>query len=295
MQDVMVTLRSMVPAASHPRDVSRWWKLLAVLITVLLVTVQCVTGQRSVVGVNAYIDFTTKADGDPPSHLDTGQSVDFTLQNSPHRKPRISGGGLLPQMSLPSSGTYADYYQATADGDCRAAGTRFTVNSGDGSTTESIMTLAIWAGVYKGAGTIVPKSPAHIGISTTDGEWQWWVNDALAKGHLRSVKSGTFAPPASDGKASWEVAVFIDPDRGVGHLYLPGVDAVTGTRWVTLDESEINASLTAAELPKVSLSQLLSGSNVVMVEHFASRTPITARYPRFQSMWANCSRNGVVP
>ena len=195
---------------------------------------------------DAYIDFTTKADGDPPVVLDTGQPVDF-LQPTTGYKARILGGKLVPQASLPPSGTYATYYQAQLDGDCRAFGTRWTWNSADGST-DAVMCAGTWVGLIRvGTNTPVPRTPAHITI-TRAGAWKWWVGDGHGPSgtHLKAVKTGTCTVPASDGAAVWEVACYIDSDNGIGYLYLPGVDAVTGSRWVTLTDTEINTYFTSA-------------------------------------------------
>lgn len=195
---------------------------------------------------DACIDFTTKADGDPPVVLDTGQPVDF-LQPTTGYKARILGGKLVPQASLPPSGTYATYYQAQLDGDCRAFGTRWTWNSADGST-DAVMCAATWVGLIRvGTNTPVPRTPAHITI-TRAGAWNWWVGDGQGPGgtRLKAVKGGTFTPPASDGSAVWEVACYIDSDNGIGYLYLPGVNSVTGSRWVTITDTEINTYFTNA-------------------------------------------------
>lgn len=241
-------------------------------------------------GADAFVDFTTKPNGDPPDHLDTGQVVDFLLQNVSNRKPQISSGQLV-HGTLPASGAFANYYQAQCDGDVRAGGTRWVVDSTDGST-EGSMCLAVWASDYEAAGTTVPKTPAHITISTTTGIWRWWVSDGGGSGsdHLKTVKQGTFTPPASDGNAVWECAFYIDPDTGIGFLYLPGVDATTGTRWVTVTNAEINTALSAASLPVKTFAELLDGADTVLVEHFASTAANTAIYPRYLNMWGETLR-----
>lgn len=193
---------------------------------------------------DAYIDFSTKANGDPPAVLDTAQSVTFTQSGTGYQS-RIVGGKLVPQASLPGSGTYATYYQAQLDADCRACGARWTWDAADGST-DALVCVGAWAGVYQASVNRVPASPAHI-IIQRNGTWQWYVGDGVAVGNsLKTVKSGTFTPPASDGSTVWEAACYIDSDNGIGYLYLPGVDAVTGTRWVTLTNTEITAFFTNA-------------------------------------------------
>jgi len=241
-------------------------------------------------GADAYIDFTNKPDGDPPSVLDTGQAVDFVYGSSDW-KPRILDGKLLTQATLPGS-NYADYYQATLDEDCHAFGTRFTVDTADGST-QGIMCIAVWAGVYQTQGTVVPHSPAHITIDTTAGGWQWWVNGPGATyptSYLKAAKTGTFTPPASDGDAVWEVAGFVDAENGIAYLYLPGPDVATGSRIVTVTDAEIAASMTAQSVPVTTLAACLDGANVVMVEHQANVTANTAIMPRFLDMWGETRR-----
>lgn len=241
-------------------------------------------------GADAFIDFTTKADGDPPDHLDSGQHVDYLLQNVSNRKPQIAGGQLI-HGTLPGSGAFANYYQAECDAPVRAAGTRWVVNSADGST-DGTMCVAVWTDVYEAAGTTVPRTPCHLTISTITGEWKWWVSDGDGSGsdHLKVVKQGTFTPPASDGVAVWEAAFYIDPDAGVGYGYLPGNDATTGTRFITVTNAEIATALTAVSLPTKTLAELLTGAVVVMIEHFATTAANTARYPRFLSMWGETLR-----
>lgn len=241
---------------------------------------------------DAYIDFATKPDGDPPALLDTGQVVDFTLQNVSGRKPQIAGGQLV-HGTLPASGAFANYYQATCDGDVRALGSRWVVNAADGST-EGVATLAAWASVYEAAGTVVPQTPAHITFSTTTGEWKWWVSDGGGTGanNLKVVKQGTFTPPASDGTEIWEAAFYIDPDNGVGYLWLPGNDATTGTRLVTVTNAEISTALTAVSLPVKTFAELLAGADVAVLEPFANTAANTAIYPRFLTMAGEVRRLG---
>lgn len=245
--------------------------------------------QSEPAGPDAYVDFTDKPDGDPPAVLDTGQPVDYIQSEwKPERKPQIRNGALV-HGELPADGAFANYYQARLDHSCHAFGTSWTLDSNDGSSTPGVMCLAAWAGVYaSGSGMTVPRTPGHIVIDTVTGVWQWWISDGLGAGsdHLQPVKSGHFEPPPSDGRAVWETAVHLDVDRGLGHLYLPGNDVATGTREVSLDDSEIAATLALLDLPATTFGATQPGADVVMVEHFAKESAMTARYPRFLSMWA---------
>lgn len=245
--------------------------------------------QPAPAGVDAYVDFTDKPDGDPPAVLDTGQPVDYIQSEwTPERKPQIRNGALV-HGELPADGAFANYYQARLDHSCHAFGTSWTLDSNDGSSTPGVMCLAAWAGVYaSGSGMPVPRTPAHIVIDTVTGVWQWWISDGLGTGsdHLQPVKSGHFEPPPSDGRTVWETAVYLDVDRGAGHLYLPGNDVTTGIRVVGLNDSEIAATLALSNLPATTFGATQAGADVVMVEHFAKESARTARYPRFLSMWA---------
>lgn len=241
---------------------------------------------------DAFTDFTTKPNGDPPNQMDTGQAVDF-LNDTTGAKAQIASGKLV-HGTLPGSGSYAAYYQAQLDTDCRAAGVRWTVDS-NGSSTSGVLAFGMWAGIYTPSVTQVPKTPAHIIIDTITGAWQWWVGDGLpASGasNLRNVKSGTFTPPASDGTAVWETAVYIDPDNGIGYLYLPGIDSATGTRYVTLTNAEIATFLTnpAVGLTAITFAQAISGANVLFLEHYANTAGNTARYPQVLSVWGETLR-----
>lgn len=70
----------------------------------------------------AYIDFTTKANGLPPSVLDTGQAVTYTVAS---RRTQIASGRLIP-YNLPGSGGWADYYQADLGSAVRRVGAEWT-------------------------------------------------------------------------------------------------------------------------------------------------------------------------
>lgn len=236
-------------------------------------------------GADAYIDFTTKPDGDPPAVLDTGQAVDYTLQLVSNRKPRIISGKLC--AGAPGSGAEAYYYQVQMGRDCRAAGTDFTLNTADGSTL-GVACLAIWDGMIEGAGTLIPKTPAHITLDTLTGQVTWWVGDGTDNTHLKAVKQWSITPPAFNGTAVWVLDVRLEPEKGIGYLTLPGPTA-TGDRIVTITDGEISSFFTTnfPALPVPTLAQLCSGADVFMVEHQCNATANTARMPRYLNMWGN--------
>lgn len=236
-------------------------------------------------GADAYIDFTTKPDGDPPGTLDTGQTVDYTLQLVSNRKPRIISGKLC--AGAPGSGAEAYYYQAQMGRDCRSAGTDFTLNTADGSTL-GVVCLAIWDGMIEAAGTLIPKSPAHITVDTLTGQVTWWVNDGLDNTHLKAVKQWSITPPAFNGTAVWVLDVRLEPEKGIGYLTLPGPTS-TGDRIVTLTDGEISSFFTTnfPALPVPTFANMCSGADVFMVEHQCNATANTARMPRFLNMWGN--------
>lgn len=237
---------------------------------------------------DAYIDFTTKPNGDPPGFLDTGQLVDYTLQLVSNRKPQIVNGKL--SAGAPGTGAEAYYYQAQLDGDCRAGGTDFTLNTADGSTL-GVVCLAIWDGFIEGAGTLIPKTPAHITVDTLTGQTTWWVGDGTDNTHLKAVKLWNITPPAFNGTAKWVLDVRLEPEKGIAYLTLPGPTS-TGDRIVTITDAEISSFFTTnfPALPVPTLASLCAGADVVMVEHQCNATANTARMPRFLNMWGNVNR-----
>lgn len=242
---------------------------------------------------DAYIDFTTKADGDPPAFLDTGQAVDFVSENQSNWKPQIANGELV-HGSLPGSGPYAAYYQAQLNGDCYKAGARWVVDSNDGSTNGS-MCLAAWSSIYGPPGDTVPKSPYHVTVNTLSptNNVQFWVTDGGGSGsdHLKSIKSWTCSVPNSDGIEEWELSVHIDPASGTATFKLPGVESVSGSRYVSITEAEVNEVLNGFYgLPPVTFDQLLKGADVLIIEHYAPNNAQTSVYPRFLDMWGDILR-----
>lgn len=239
---------------------------------------------------DAFVDFTVQGNGAPATKLDTGQAVDYVLQNVSGRQPVISGGKLV-HGSNTGTGSYANYYQSEIDGDLSLFGTTYVVDAATGSTA-GIMCLAAWARVFEAGDTIPPRTPGHITINTVTNTWEWWVSDGLGTGasNLKSVKQGTFTPPAKDGAAVWETACLIDADNGIGYLLLPGPDATTGKRVVTLTNAEIAAFLTAVSLTPRTFSYLLDGARVLLIEHFATAAANTAIYPMFLSAFGEAKR-----
>ena len=242
---------------------------------------------------DAYIDFTGRPNGTPPSVMDSGQTVTFTQTNYPSFASQIVNGKLT-KGALPGSepGTnFATYYQAQLNANVAAIGTTYTVDGSDGSTTSGIMCIAAWATVFQSGITPIPQSICHVNIDVFAGTWSWYVSDGGGSSHLKSVKAGSFTKPASDGTTVWETALYFDPEKGVGYIYLPGIDSVTGTRYATLTNAEIAAGLAVYGLPAVTFAQLISGCTVAMVEHFAPQgSVLTARLPSFIDMWASVQR-----
>lgn len=243
---------------------------------------------------DAYIDFTSKADGAPPSTMDTGQTATFTQTNYPSFIPQVVNGKLT-KGTLPGSEpltNFATYYQAQLNADITAIGTKYTVDDGDGSSISGIMCIAAWATVFQSGATPIPQAVCHVNIDVFSGAWYWYVSDGGGSANLRVVKSGNFTKPASDGSTVWETALYFDPEKGVGYIYLPGIDSTTGRRYVALTDAEIATGLAIYGLPGVTFAQLISGSTVAMVEHFAPQgSVLNARYPSFISMWASVSRS----
>lgn len=286
-----------MPITGGPARRTRSHHAAATVCLLLMGLTSCSYDHPPLITEFAYIDFAAKPDGIPPDALDTGQPVDFTLQNVGNRTPAIKNGALVRGTLPPwtDEENFANYYQAELNGDCRAFGARWTVDSSDGSTTEGFVTFATWAGTYEPPGTAVPRTPGHIGINTVTGEWKWWVSDGMGLGadHLKVIKSGFFVAPPSDGVAVWESAVYLSPDLGSAYLVLPGEEVSTGSRYVTLTDAEIAATLSTLGLPGTTLAATSAGSNIVMIEHYANRgTASTARFPRFLSMWGQAVRRG---
>lgn len=243
-------------------------------------------------GADAYINFATKANGNPPAILDTGQSVDFITETQNGWKPQIASGKLV-HGTLPVSGPYAAYYQAQLDGDCYKAGARWTV-LGDGSagTTNGIMCLAIWDGIYHPTTMDVPRHLVHLTCTTLPSgglvTYQFWVSDGDDT-HFMACKTWQCVAPASDGVAIWETAVQVDLDNGVVWLKLPGDDSVTGSRIVTVTEAEVQAALTSNGKPSKTFEELFTGSDVLVLEHYGTDGE-TAIYPRFIDVWGEVAR-----
>jgi hypothetical protein len=86
-----------------------------------------ISARAKTVDVNqiAYVDFTTKSDGLPPSVLDTGQTVSYTTTSN-GRRTQIVSGRLVPYNVASSTSGWADYYQATLSANARRVGVEWT-------------------------------------------------------------------------------------------------------------------------------------------------------------------------
>jgi hypothetical protein len=241
-----------------------------------------------------FIDFTSKADGPAPVAMDSGESVDWVTGTS-GREPVIQGGALVAGGPDPATGaSYTNYFQVLCEKPCRAFGGRWTVDSSTG-TKSGAAALIVWAEPFEGGFQTVPRTPAHLVYATVDAgsgyaAWSWAVSDGQGSGgdHLIDVKGGGFAVaatggPLSDGVDVWESSVYLDPENGVGYLYLPGVDSSTGSRWVVVTDAEVAAAFTANGLQPMTLGELLDGCNVLVAEHASSGTGSID--PRFLSLW----------
>jgi hypothetical protein len=80
---------------------------------------------QDAIAQNAYVDFTSKANGLPPSVMDTGQAVSYTTTSN-GRRTQIVNGRLVPFNVASSVSGWADYYQATLSGNARRVGVAWT-------------------------------------------------------------------------------------------------------------------------------------------------------------------------
>lgn len=224
------------------------------------------------------VDFSTQENGDALTVLDTGQAVDYVLQNVSGRKPQISSGRLV-HGTLPASGAFANYYQAQMGARCDRIGTRFVWPTG---TAEAYGTMcyALWGSVYEAAGTNVPSSIAHVTVTPgtgATGTWQLFVCDGV--GHLFVVKQATFTNPPADDKTPWYCETVIDWDAKVIYNTLPDGQVVT------VSDADIQAMYTL--LGHTPVAFLDHQATVAMIEHFATTNGHLAKYPRFLDMWAD--------
>jgi len=149
--------------------------------------------------LSAYVDFTTKTNGAPPSFLDTGQVADYTF-NATGRTPIINSGRLIVNNQAGAgSGGLADYYQSQQSGPVGRVVCSWTMpagsDDGNGNTT-----YAAWDGIYEGGGTNVPKSWLHMSVipgTGATGQAKWFVCNGI--GNLFVVKTQNFTNPAADG------------------------------------------------------------------------------------------------
>lgn len=233
----------------------------------------------------AYIDFTTKADGDPPSVLDSGQAVDFVF-NAGGRKPKIVSGRLVVDTP-PVSGGLADYYQSDLGAPVTRVGAEWTMPAGadDGNGNA---TIAAWDGYYEGGGTNVPRSWIHMSIvpgTGATGSALWFVCNGI--GNLLAVKSQTFTNPPADGQARWRVDAVLDLPAGMAYARLPDGSIMS------LSNAEIAAFCTAVSVTPFTFAQV--SSKVIMCEHYATTSANTAKFCGFTALWGETESSEPKP
>lgn len=229
----------------------------------------------------AYIDFTTKADGLPPSVLDTGQVVDYTFNAGGRRTQIVDGRLVVYNLAAAGSGSLADYYQATLSGPVTRVGAEWTMPSGsdDGNGNQ---TIAAWGGIYEGSGQAVPRSWIHMSIvagTGAIGTAKWFVCDGV--GHLLNVKSQTFVNPPADGVARWRVDAVLDLPAGKAYCRLPDGSIMT------LTNAEIAAFCTAVSVTPFAFAD--TTSTVIMCEHYCNTGANTAKFGGFTALWGDTS------
>lgn len=228
----------------------------------------------------AYIDFTTKADGTPPSVLDTGQPVYFH-QNATGREPQILSGRLVVK-NPPASGGLADYYQANIAAPLVRIGAEWTQPTGADDGNGNI-TIAAWDSEYQAnLGLNVPRSWCHLSIvPTTDGTGRaiWFVCNGT--GNLFSIKEQAFTNPAADGKTRWQCEAYLDVNGGKGYAWLPDGSVMTVT------DANIATACTALGIATLTFADL--ESKFLMCEHFATTGANTAKFGGFTAMWGEAN------
>lgn len=226
----------------------------------------------------AYIDFTAKADGLPPSALDTGQAVDYTFDTTGRRTQIASGRLEIYDRAAAGSGGLADYYQSDLGGGAvRRVGMEWTQPAGSDDGYGATALIA-FASIYTGTGN-VPKSWCHIvfvpGTSAT-GSAKWFVCDGA--GHLLNVKTQTFTNPAADGVTRWRSDAVLDFSAGMAYARLPDGSVMT------LSNAEIAAFCTAAAVTPFTFSDIGS-CPVICCEHFCASHADTATFGGFTALW----------
>ena len=237
----------------------------------------------------AYIDFTGKPNGDPPSVLDTGQATDFLFGD---RKCQIASGRLVARGPFPVSGGYADYYQSDLGAPGTRIGATYLWPSGT-PDANGTMAIILWASVWQGGANPVPPSICHLVITPNTGatgNWEYGIFTSANEYVI--VKNGTFTNPPADGSTPWYTDVVIDWQAQIVYVYLPDNKAVQITA------AEIAAAITAAAKTPTAFSAF--GNSVAVVEHYTGANPQTTKYPEIIDVWADTARasgniRGVAP
>ena len=227
---------------------------------------------------SAYVDFTKQANGTPLSVLDTGQTVDYTI-NAGGRMPVISNGRLIVNNQAGAgTGGLADYYQCDLGSPIVRVGAEWIqpsgADDGNGNTT-----IIAWDGIYEGGGTLVPRSWVHMSIvpgTGATGTAKWFTCDGA--GNLLNVKSQTFTNPPADGVAIWRFEAVLDKEAGIAFAWLPDGSIMR------LTDEEIATFCTAVSKPIQSLKNL--DSKVLVVEHYCGTGANAARFAEFINCFA---------
>lgn len=233
----------------------------------------------------AYVDFTTKVDGLPPSNTDTGQTSSYIFTNT-GRKPAISNGRLVIDPR-PASGGLADYYQVDIQNSAVRLGMEWTQPSGSDSGDAAAVLFA-WAAIY-GGGT-VPKSWCHIVIipgTGATGTAQWWVGDGTVGG-LINVKSQSFVNPPADGSFRWRVDAVLDLPSGQAFARLPDGSIMS------LTDAEIAAFCVLISKTPFTFANIGS-CPIIGCEHFTVANASIAKFAEFTALWAESFETAEQP
>lgn len=229
----------------------------------------------------AYVDFTTKADGLPPSNLDTGQAVDYTFNASGRRTAIESGRLVVYNKAAAGSGDLADYYQSDLGAPVVRVGCEWTMPAGADDGNGNI-TYAAWNGIYEGGGTVVPRSWVHMSIipgTGPTGTAQWFIVRGVAGAqNILSIKSQTFTNPPADGLATWSSEAVLDADAGMAYASLPDGSVMS------LSNAEIAAFCAAISVSPAPTFADLSAT-VIVCEHYCNAGANTAKFGGFKNLY----------